>query len=143
MGFNHILVPFDGSAPSVDALNQAIWLAKSSSDARLTVAHVISLQPIVAADMTFFPSQAYQEQLQENANAILDHVKEKLEGIPNTNVVLLNGAPAAKIVNFAESEGCDLIVIGSRGLSAMKEFMLGSVSHNVVQQAKMPVLIVK
>ncbi len=109
----------------------------------MLIAHVISLQPMVAADMTFFPSQAYQEQLQENANSILDNVKEKLEDIPNTNVVLLTGSPASTIVNFADSEGCDLIVIGSRGLSAIKEFMLGSVSHNVVQQAKIPVLIVK
>ncbi|WP_256711219.1 universal stress protein [Paenibacillus sp. FSL H7-0331] len=37
----------------------------------------------------------------------------------------------------------DLIVIGSRGLNAISEFILGSVSHNVVQHAKIPVLVVK
>ena len=53
------------------------------------------------------------------------------------------GIPAAEIVRVAEEEGCDLIVLGSRGLSGMKAFLLGSVSDGVIHHAHCPTLIVK
>jgi len=143
MEFKHILVPYDGSEPSIDALNKAIWLASLSPATKLTVANVLYMQPVVVADMTFFPTQEYQNHMQQHANALLESVEEKLSGLSDTNVVVLSGPPAPTLLNYAEAEDCDLIVMGSRGLSTIKELMLGSVSHNVVQSAKIPVLIVK
>jgi len=143
MSFKHILVPYDGSGPSADALDKALWLAGIDESTKLTVAHVINLQPIIVGEMSFTPSAEYQEQIQEQANAILAIAKEKIGQVAGSSTVILVGSPAAAIVEFAESEGCDLIVMGSRGLGSFKEFVLGSVSHNVVQHAKAPVLIVK
>lgn len=143
MEFKHILVPYDGSEPSIDALNRAIWLASLSPTTKLTVVNVVHMQPVVVADMTFFPNKEYQLLMQQHADALLESVKDKLTGLKDTNVIVLAGPPASTIVNYAETEHCDLIVMGSRGLSTIKELMLGSVSHNVVQSAKVPVLIVK
>ena len=53
------------------------------------------------------------------------------------------GIPAEEILRVAEEEGVDLIVIGSRGLSGVKAFLLGSVSDKVSHHAKCPVLIVR
>jgi len=53
------------------------------------------------------------------------------------------GDPASEIVRVAEEEGCDLIVVGSRGLGALKSLLLGSVSDHVVHHAHCPVLIVR
>jgi nucleotide-binding universal stress UspA family protein len=56
---------------------------------------------------------------------------------------LLQGSPAEVILSYAKEHGADVIVIGSRGLGGIREFVLGSVSHNVVQSARIPVLVVK
>lgn len=47
------------------------------------------------------------------------------------------------ILKYAKENAIDIIVIGSRGLGGIREFVLGSVSHNVVQSARIPVLVVK
>lgn len=73
-----------------------------------------------------------------------DEVKSRLEaeGL-NATVELLQGSPAEIILNYAKEQDADVIVIGSRGLGGIREFVLGSVSHNVVQSARIPVLVVK
>jgi nucleotide-binding universal stress UspA family protein len=143
MIFKHILVSYDGSEPSVKALNKAVELAKTDSSIKLSVAHVINLQPVIVGDMTFSQPESYQEQVQEQGNAIIDQVKTIIHELPHANVIILAGTPAEAVLNFAESNDCDLIMMGSRGLSAIKEWMLGSVSHNIVQHSRIPVLIVK
>lgn len=59
------------------------------------------------------------------------------------NVDLIQGAAAEVLLDYAKENGSDIIIIGSRGLGGIREFVLGSVSHNVVQHAQIPVLIVK
>ena len=71
-------------------------------------------------------------------------VKEllKKENI-NYRVELLHGVPGPIIVEFANKQNYDILVIGSRGLNALQEMVLGSVSLKVVKRAQCPVLIVK
>ncbi len=71
-----------------------------------------------------------------------DRPKRYMEGlgVPHDTLVEM-GNPAQMILATGE-KGYDLIVLGTRGLSAVKEFMLGSVSSRVVQHSKIPVLIV-
>ncbi len=73
-----------------------------------------------------------------------EEVKSRLEseGL-NAAVELLQGSPAEVILKYAKQHDVDVIVIGSRGLGGIREFVLGSVSHNVVQSARIPVLVVK
>jgi len=56
---------------------------------------------------------------------------------------IISGSPGSKIVNTANKEKFDLIVIGSRGLGRVQEAFLGSVSNYVTHKARMPVLLVK
>ncbi|MCZ8514788.1 universal stress protein [Paenibacillus filicis] len=58
-------------------------------------------------------------------------------------VRLKEGDAGKEIVKYSEEAGCDLIVMGSRGLSGLREWWLGSVSHHVMQHTKRLVLIVK
>jgi len=64
---------------------------------------------------------------------------------PNLNVrtILMEGRPSATIVDVAEKEGCDMIVMGSRGMGGLKGWVLGSTSHRVAASCKMPVMIIK
>jgi len=73
----------------------------------------------------------------------LENAKSALisEGI-STDIIHLKGDPAHEILNFAKNNEQQLIIIGSRGLSGMKEMMLGSVCHKVSQLSSCPVLIV-
>jgi nucleotide-binding universal stress UspA family protein len=58
-------------------------------------------------------------------------------------IKILLGEPGPVIVEYANKEKFDLVVIGSRGLNVLQEMVLGSVSHKVVKRADCPVLIVK
>ncbi|MPN09933.1 hypothetical protein SDC9_157226 [bioreactor metagenome] len=57
--------------------------------------------------------------------------------------VILEENPADEIVNFAEKNDIDLVVIGTLGKTGVKRFLLGSVAENVVRHSKKPVLVIK
>lgn len=74
----------------------------------------------------------------------LEKAKSRLitgDGI-SIEMVPLKGDPAHQILEYAKEHEQDLIIMGSRGLSGIKEIMLGSVSHKVTQLSKCPVLII-
>ena len=64
-------------------------------------------------------------------------------GVEKVSTVLLDGEYANSILNVADTRNADIIVMGRRGLSTLKGFMTGSVSHKVSQRAKCSVLTVK
>ena len=67
----------------------------------------------------------------------------KLVEIPNSSEVIVKvGSSVYVILQQAKELNCDLIIMGSRGLSGIKEF-LGSVSHSITQQSSIPVLVMK
>ena len=57
--------------------------------------------------------------------------------------VILEGSPADEIVDFAEKNDIDLIVMGTQGKSAIERFLIGSVAENVVRHSKKSVLVVR
>ena len=57
--------------------------------------------------------------------------------------VILEGSPADEIVDFAEKNDIDLIVMGTQGKSAIQRFLIGSVAENVVRHSKRSVLVVR
>jgi nucleotide-binding universal stress UspA family protein len=75
------------------------------------------------------------------SEALLESEKMSLAGKVTSK--LLIGKPGDMILREAALGEFDLIIIGNRGLSGLKELVLGSVSHQVVDQSKIPVLVVK
>ncbi|MCD9020693.1 universal stress protein [Cohnella silvisoli] len=143
MIYHHILAAYDGSKPSDKALQQAVMIAGSKPGTRLTVAYVQYQPAFAVAGYGFVPPEGYQEKIQEYETVMLDQARNRIASLAYASVAVLRGNPAAAILEYAQGNNCDLIVMGSRGLGAIKEWMLGSVSHHVVQQARVPVLIVK
>jgi len=86
----------------------------------------------------------YQAALDKRANDILNYYKELLEkkGFTGVKPLTKTGHPAEEILKAAKEEKADMIIIGSRGKEATHLFM-GSVSREVVNDADIPVLIVK
>jgi len=84
---------------------------------------------------------AYIEQVQDSVARRTGRVLDEA-GVPY-EILTEVGHPAEVIVRIAEDDGYDLIVLGSRGMTAFKSFLLGSVSDKVSHHAHCPVLIVK
>ena len=140
--FKKILVPVDGSEGSWRALNTAVELGKKF-DSDLLVVNVI--QPYNNAALLAIPldhatvTQGNSE-LEKIGDKVLEMAEERLADYPHkTEFSLEVGHPSERIIALAKKAN----VIGSRGLSGIAEFFLGSVSSKVSQYATVPVLIVK
>ena len=144
--FKKIIVPVDGSEPSWQALKYAVELS-GKFDGELLIFHII--QPLYDANLLDVQIDgnlllAQMDDLKQNAGSVLDSAKEKIAGLTGKFTTRTEfGHPAECIIKLAAETGSDAIVIGSRGLSGITEFVLGSVSSSVAHKAKVPVLIVK
>jgi nucleotide-binding universal stress UspA family protein len=136
--FRNILVAVDGSTHSARALEEAIDLARSAKG-RLTLM-TVGTPPIM------WPS-AYQApvtdaELEEGARAVADKAAETVpDDIPVATHARV-GRPADEIVARAKDARHDLIVMGARGRGAATSFLLGSVSHAVLNRSPAAILIV-
>ncbi|MFX0134152.1 MAG: universal stress protein [Candidatus Hodarchaeota archaeon] len=143
-----ILVAFDGSKHAQKTLDFAIDLAEKCS-ASITVLSV-SQHTTTPIGMITTPVpgeilETYSKSLMDSTAKVLADAVEKAREKTDVPISpkLMEGRAADTIIQVAEEEKSDLIVIGSRGLSGIKRFFLGSVSNEVVNQAKCPVLVVK
>lgn len=147
--FEKILVPLDGSEHSLHALENAVQIAKKF-DAKITLIHVysVNLWPIGAGDIpeltvTIPVGQILEAARNAGATILVNGEKRaKAEGV-QVEKLLKEGHTVEKILRTAEEGKFDLIVVGARGLSTIKEILLGSVSHGVTSHAPCPVLVVK
>lgn len=138
-----ILVTVDGSDNSMKALERAKYLAELS-DAEILILHVINdtvNNPYITLNEY---KKAIDDAFLEQANIIIDgSVKKFRDSEVKIDTILKHGDPGKKIIETAEKENCDLIIMGSRGLNALSRVMLGSVSNKVLNHSKVSVLIVK
>ena len=88
---------------------------------------------------------AIEEQQQKFSMKSLNELKERFKhkGFMTREEVVLSGNPAQKIMDYAKGKEIDLIVTGSRGKTKMQDFLLGSVSKKILENARCDVLIVK
>lgn len=142
MPFSKILVAYDGSDLSRLALDKAMEMSKEGS-AKLEIIHVYQLPIFLMGEGYYVPPIDVQSEAVNAAQAVSDELEGITSHLPGVNIIVKQGQAAKQILDYAEQESCDLIVMGSRGLGGIQEFVLGSVSHNVVQHAKVPVLVVK
>ena len=136
-----VVVAYDGSEMSKKALDRAIMLAKQDNHVEIKVLSVVEITPVINNGTTL----AARNTMVENAKQMMhEEVISKLKAIPNkTETYVIEGHPPQEIVEFAAENNADLIIMGSRGLSGLKEMFLGSVSHYIAQKTKADVLIVK
>ncbi|MCL6458683.1 MAG: universal stress protein [Gorillibacterium sp.] len=144
MPFRIILAAYDGSKLSRKALDKAMDIAKHYPEAELHVVHVIQYPVMILGEAMITASAEVQKEYYDKSEELMEEVKQLLQTLPNKSLTTqLEGQAAPAIVDYAIAKSCDLIVVGSRGVSNLHELMLGSVSHDVAQHAKVPVLIVK
>ncbi|BBG25439.1 universal stress protein [Sulfuracidifex tepidarius] len=139
--FRSIVVGYDGSEQAAKALKLGKEISKFSS-AKLYIVSVVNV--CFAYDSSTVPLNDTIDKLKEKAkNDVNSAVQQaKNEGI-NAEGIVTEGDPASVLVETAEKVNADLIITGNRGLSKLKRAVIGSVSFNVVEMSKIPVLIVK
>ncbi len=134
-----ILVPLDGSKNSMRGLDEGIYLARQCQ-ATITGLYVIPIFPrnFIDAIMPF------QIHLTKIAKKFMGEAKTRCaqKGIVFRSKIIF-GSPTVEIEKVTRTGKFDMIVIGSRGQSGLKEAFLGSVAKVVVHKSKVPVLVVK
>lgn len=145
--FKHILIATDGSAASEHAAQLAVGLARTHG-AKLTAVYVVDPYPYIGlGEVNPMGFQAYMASAQQAAAAAHAKVDAlcKQGGAPVALQVRLveDVAAASGVVQTAEAEGADLIVMGSHGRTGIARLMLGSVATKVVAESSVPVLVAR
>lgn len=137
MNANTILVPTDFSNASEEALRWATSLARDTG-AKLVIAHVEEAPMAYAGELPLTPDEATRDELRRSLAQTAP-----ADSSVSYEHKLLVGEPATAIVDLAEREHADLIVMGSHGRKGITRLLMGSVAEAVVRKAKCPVLTVK
>jgi nucleotide-binding universal stress UspA family protein len=143
--FKKILVPSDGSKLAHGAAEFAADLAKVHG-ATVVGLYVIDPFPYIGiGDASAAGLQAYMAEAQAAADRSLHDIRQCCEtrGVAFAGDIIERNVTYEGILETAQAEGCDLIVMGSHGRKGVKALILGSVAQKVLTHAKVPVLIVK
>ncbi len=138
------LLAVDGSDHSLEAVHALKYFAQAE---QLTLLHALnvagSVRPMMATRGDMEEYAAHEQSMREEGERLLDRVQALLpmNAGPSTKHLRI-GAPEEVIVSMAEQQKADLIVMGARGVSPLKEWLLGSVSHRIITMAHCAALIV-
>ncbi|TIH18479.1 universal stress protein [Marinifilum sp. JC120] len=140
MIFNKILIPVDDSKHSESAISYGASLAEMSGG-KLTILHCHRPVPTGLGEPNF--QKAIDDATRESY-AILEKQTAILKDKSiNYEEKIIGGSIAKSIKTVAETEGCDLIIMGSKGKSDLEGLVVGSVTHKVLHIAECPVLVIK
>jgi nucleotide-binding universal stress UspA family protein len=144
--FKRIVVGTDGSETAAEAVGQALELAKMTG---ATLSLVSAYQPAsgsrVQAEQAGAPADVqYEIGPREDVNLILDGAAAdaKQQGV-EVQTHPVEADPADAILNVAEETKADLIVVGNKGMTGARRYLLGSVPNNVSHHASCSVMIVR
>ncbi|MEC5425947.1 universal stress protein [Virgibacillus sp. C22-A2] len=138
--YKKVLLASDGSQHAKRAAENAINITACGSDSTLEVLYVVDADKAKSDVLNNW-----------NAIDVNDSRKVQMEEVDRLakeagvkyEIKILHGEPGPSIVDYANKNDADIVVVGSRGLNGLQEFVLGSVSHKVAKRANCPVLIVK
>jgi nucleotide-binding universal stress UspA family protein len=144
--FKRIVVGTDGSETAAQAVSQAIELAKLTG---ASISIVSAYQPAsgrrVQAEQAGAPVDVqYEIGPREDVNLVLDAAAAEAKGQGvEVQTHPVEGDPADAILNVAEETKADLIVVGNKGMTGARRYLLGSVPNNVSHHAPCSVIIVR
>jgi nucleotide-binding universal stress UspA family protein len=141
-----ILAPTDFSEASREATATANDLARAFQ-AELVIVHVVSTVPPFPGNMgsaaAVFNADTYQSDLIKHWGGELNAFASQLvPGERKVRTIIREGDPGKNIVELAEQEGVDLVVIATHGRTGLKRFVFGSVAEKVVRHCPCPVLVI-
>jgi nucleotide-binding universal stress UspA family protein len=148
--YKHILIPTDGSALSVKAVKAGVRLAKALG-AKVTGVHVVApyyTPPIPLEGGVYVPgmsAEAYRAYSYKQARKALAPVEREARAarVRCKTKIMTAPRPAEAILKTARSNGCDAIAMASRCRGGFKTLMLGSATRRVLEQSRIPVVVLR
>jgi nucleotide-binding universal stress UspA family protein len=145
--FGSIVVGTDGSDTAREAVRQAVQLAQLAG---ATLEVVSAYEPVSSQRLKDEATEAPRDlqwsiNPREDVDATLEAVAEEARaaGVAQVNTFARQGDPADAILDVAEEQGSDLIIVGNKGMTGAKRFLLGSVPNKVSHHAPCSVLIIR
>ena len=138
--YQRILVPTDGSEATERAVENAVDLAKQYG-ATIHALYVVDSGTYGSLEAG---ADIVVESLEAEGQEAVEGVVQAAEraGVDVTTSVQ-SGTAHQTIIDYAEEEGCDLVVMGTHGRSGLDRYLLGSVTEKVVRRSDVPVLTVR
>ncbi|HEY7082267.1 MAG TPA: universal stress protein [Nitrososphaeraceae archaeon] len=145
MMISKILSAVDGSEASKRAFEYASFLAEKSNASLLLVniADIFERVGSSSKKLEEIAKKIEEGEIDDKSMLRKFESQAREHGVKDVSTIKQRGNIAEEILKIADKEKVDMIVLGSRGLSTAKVFLLGSVSHKVVQHAKCPVTVVR
>ncbi|MGP8321017.1 MAG: universal stress protein [Methanosarcinaceae archaeon] len=140
--FRKIMIATDGSEPNKKAISYGIEFARLSG-AKVYVVYVVDTATFSSIPMDSGWEVMY-ELLQKEGTEAIQHTLDdaKASGVL-VESSLLEGHPSQEIIEFAQDNDIDMIVLGTLGKSGLDRFLLGSVAEKVTRNSGIPVLVVR
>lgn len=155
--FKKILVPYDGSKHAEIALNEAIYLAKLIKGSEVVILTV--LEEVYTPALVFDRKvrnyktgvattlSSYMRDLQKDTRnkmtKRLDELRQRYDSLVHIRTLVSIGRPEDKIIECANNQHADIIVMGSRGLKGISKLLMGSVSRKVSERVNCTVMIAR
>ncbi len=138
------LVPIDNSENSLRAVQYAIRLAKENAPVELLIVNAHE-PPLIYGEIAVYVQEEKVRELQrQHSEDVLAPAIElaRAAGVSFSTDILVGDIPTV-IARCAEQRGCDAIIIGTRGMSAIGNLVMGSVATKVIHLTTLPVTLVK
>jgi nucleotide-binding universal stress UspA family protein len=136
------VIATDGSENSQRAISCGVEIAKLSG-ATVHALYVVDTPSMISETWTAGKEMVHELIIREGKK-VLSKVKKIIEDSRvEVKEVLLEGYPSEEIINFAENNNMDLIVMGTLGKTGLERFLVGSVAENVVRNSKVPVMVIR
>ena len=141
-GYDHVLLPTDGSEATLAATAEAGRLA-SLSGATVHVLSVADTRNRFESPSAGLATEAWDQAEHERAEAAIDDAIDALpDGVPTERVVR-EGIPKTEVLDYADEEQVDVVVMGTHGRTGLDHYLIGSVTERVVRESTVPVLTVR
>lgn len=140
--FRNIVIATDGSKNAQRAISHGIEFAKLSG-AIVHALYVVNTPSAISESWTAGKETIYKIMKNDGQKAVSKIKKIGEASGVEVREVLLEGYPSSEIIDFAENNNIDLIVMGTLGATGLERFLMGSVAEKVVRGSKVPVLVVR
>lgn len=147
--YKHLVVAVDGSNTSLNALQHAVQLALPVN-ARITLVTVANPSEYMTLAPEFLQHESYEAAAIAGGNEVLAEagLAAKQAGVTDVQSHLLVAAKGSKemaqeLVDYADAQGADLIVIGTHGRSGLMHLLMGSFAETVMRQSHLPLLVIR
>lgn len=147
--YKHLVVAVDGSNTSLNALSHATELALVGKT-KLTLVNVANPSEFMTLAPEFLQHESYEAAAVAQGSEVLSAAAEqaKAAGVEDVQTHLLVASKGARemaqeLVDYADSQGADLLVLGTHGRTGLMHLLMGSFAETVMRQSHLPLLVIR